>query len=148
MQQPPPAADRGVDMAPTNSETIRRCFKVTRRLSPRVPFRRLRPAVAEVIQYGIAVAANASGVLLHELGIGSQRVQLVLSATDEELNAFMESLDSVVSEGAEHHGKFWRRGVPYTSVPLRDDDAVMDAIVDIVVEARRQGRPLDYHAPG
>ena len=118
----------------------RRCFKVTRRFSPRTLFRKPKPHVVEIVEYGIAVAANAAGVRMHEFGIEANRVRLVLSATDLELEAFMESLDEVISEGSDNSTKFWRRGAPYRVVPLNDDAAVVDATVDVLTSASRYGR--------
>lgn len=121
---------------------VPRCFKVTRRYGTRSPFRRPRSHVVELVRYGIAVAVKASGVSLHEFGIEAQRVRLVLSATDAQLEVFVERLDAVVSAGSEGTTGFWRRGLPYEALPLEDDAAIVQACVDVIapasVRARRQ----------
>ena len=111
----------------------RRCFKVTRVFGRRSPFRRPRRHVVELVTYGIAVAAEAAGVSLHEYGVEASRVRMVLSASERELEEFMRRLDEVVSGG----GAFWRAAVPYQAVSLDDDAAVVEACVDVAASVRR-----------
>lgn len=117
----------------------RRCFKITRGFGRRSPFRRPRPHVVELVTYGIAAAAEAAGVSLHEYGIEANRVRLVLSASERELPAFMQALDDVVSEGSDAKADFWRSGESYEAVPLEDDEAVLEAMVSVVASGRRRG---------
>lgn len=118
----------------------RRCFKVTRNYGRRSPFRRPRPHVVEIVRYGIAVAANAAGLSLHEFGIEAERVRLVLSATDAELETFIEKLDEVVSAGSEGTNGFWRGGLAHEALPLEDDAAIVQACVDVIAPASVRSR--------
>ena len=127
-------------MTPTVVKLPRRCFKVTRPFSPRVPFRRPRPQAVQIVEYGIAVAANTAGVAMHEYGVEARRLRMVLSAIPHELRTFMESLDAVISGCSDNSSRFWRQGAAYTAVPLTDDQAVLDATVDVLASARRHGR--------
>ena len=117
----------------------RRCFKVIRPFGRPALFRRLRVHVLEIVEYGIAVAANAAGALMHEYGVEAGRVCLVLSATDFELERFMEQLDRVVTEGSDNTSKFWRPEAGYRAEPLEGSDEILTAMVDVVASAMRYG---------
>lgn len=99
--------------------------------------RRPRREVAELVTYAIAVASNEARVSLHEFGIEGDRVRLVLSASQGELAAFMERLDEIVTIGSEGITAFWRPDVAYQAVELTSDEAVLDAMAQVLGRRRR-----------